>query len=148
VPAPSLAGRYATAPIKQPKIPEGEEGVIGYNISYLYIAGLKTDEPALVTPAPIWGDETNGPDISTDAWYGDSLTNAPTANATAANTTPGYYAATDNHGKAGGNYAFSDGHAEFLTGRVWQRFFSDADTSGSSVNVIDKRRSDRLQTID
>jgi prepilin-type N-terminal cleavage/methylation domain-containing protein len=147
-PTPPLDGRYATATIKQPKMPVGEEGVIGYNISYLYIAGFKTDEPALVSPAPMWGDETNGPDISTDAWYGDNPTNTQTSNATAAGTTPGNYAPIDNHGKAGGNYAFSDGHGEFLTGRIWQRFFSTANTAGTSVNVVDPNRSNRLQTID
>ena len=54
---------YRNAPIKQPQEPVNEQDVVSYNISYLYIAGLKTDEPVLVKPAPIWGDETNGPDV-------------------------------------------------------------------------------------
>jgi len=148
IPAPPLADTYRTAKIKIPKTPGSANDVIGYNISYLYIAGMKTDEPAVLSAVPIWGDETNGPDISTEAWYGAGTGAAATGNATAAGTTPGFYGPLDNHKKDGGNFVFSDGHAEFLTGNVHETFFSDASTGPLSINSIEKRRSSRTQTID
>ncbi|CAG0948980.1 hypothetical protein PHYC_00073 [Phycisphaerales bacterium] len=137
---------YNTSTLKTPHIPQGPNDVIYYNISYLYIAGLRTDEPTVVTAVPVWGDETNGPDVSTDAWYGGGGTGTP--NATAANTLPGHYAKTDNHGKDGGNFVFTDGHARFVTGNVHDTFFSTSNSSPLSVNTIDPTRSARTQTID
>ncbi len=147
---PPLDGLYATAHVHQPKPPASENDVISYNISYLYIAGLKTDEGLIVAPAPLWGDETNGPDVSTDAWYGGgSMTSQ---NATAADTTPGYYARTDNHGSAGANFVFSDGHAGFVTGNIQDVFFSTTNFGPQSINAIERGptvfRSQRTQTID
>lgn len=145
---PPLDGLYATAHVHQPKPPSSEADVISYNISYLYIAGLKTDEPMIVSPAPLWGDETNGPDVSTDAWY------AGAQNAAAAGTTPGYYAPSDNHGTAGANFVFSDGHANFLTGNIQDTFFSTTNLGPASINAIESPpryttwRSQRVQTID
>lgn len=100
----------------------------------------------IVQPASIWGDETIGPDVDVDAWYGAGGGNS--ANADYALTQPGFYAPSDNHGKDGGNFVFTDGHAEFLKGNVHETFFDDANTSGQSVNVIDSTRSERVQTID
>lgn len=131
---------------KIPRIPRNREDVISYNISYLYIVGLKTDEPVILKPAPIWGDETLGPDVSTDAWYGAGGGNS--ANATAAQTQPGRYGPRDNHGRAGANFVFTDGHVDFLKDDVHATFFSSASTSGQSVNVIQSNRSSRVQTID
>ncbi len=145
---PPLDGLYANAHVKQPVPPASEADVISYNISYLYFAGMRTDDPVIVSPAPVWGDETNGPDISTDAFYGDNDGGTMTANALAANTIPGYYAPSDNHGKAGGNYTFTDGHSQFLSGRVFFNFFSRSSTTGTSINVVDNYRSNRIQTID
>jgi prepilin-type N-terminal cleavage/methylation domain-containing protein len=139
-------GQYSSATVKVPHPPKDQTDVISYNISYLYIAGLKTDEPVVLKPAPIWGDETNGPDVSTDAWYGGGGGNQ--GNAAAAGTQPGYYAPSDNHGKDGGNFAFTDGHADFLKGNVHATFFSTAATSAQSINVVDPNRSRRVQTID
>ncbi|HYE62049.1 MAG TPA: type II secretion system protein [Phycisphaerales bacterium] len=145
---PPLDGMYATAAVKNPKVCGSESDVISYNISYLYIAGMKSDDPQILAPAPIWGDETNGPDISTDAWYGDNPGGSATANATQAGTTPGMFSKFDNHKTSGGNYTFTDGHAQFLTGRVWYNFFSSDNTAGTSINVVNPRRSDATQTID
>jgi prepilin-type N-terminal cleavage/methylation domain-containing protein len=149
---PPLDGLYANAHVHQPHAPSSEADVISYNISYLYIAGLKTDESLIVSPAPLWGDETNGPDVSTDAWYGGG--GASSQNATAAGTTPGFYAKTDNHGAAGANFVFSDGHAAFLTGNIQDSFFSSTNLGPQSINAIESPpryttwRSQRVQTID
>jgi len=140
------SGQYTSATVKIPHAPKTPEDVISYNISYLYIAGLKTAEAAIIKPAPVWGDETNGPDVATDAWYGGGGGN--TANAVAAETQPGYYGPADNHGKDGGNFSFTDGHAEFLKGNIQNTFFSTASTSSQSINVVDANRSRRVQTID
>ena len=128
--------------VKKPKEPSAERDVVSYNISYLYIAGLKSEEEVIVRPAPIWGDETNGNDISTDAWYyfGNS--------AQQANTKPGFYAPGDNHGDAGANFLFTDGHAEFITENTFEVFFSSENTSDQSINIIDGTRSRRVQTVD
>lgn len=126
--------------LKTPEAPGSERDIVSYNISYLYIAGLKADEPVILQPAPIWGDETNGRDIGTDAWYFN--------NQSRDDVEPGFFAPDDNHGDKGGNHVFTDGHAEFLQGRVQEIFFSTANDAGKSINVIDKDRSQRVQTID
>jgi prepilin-type N-terminal cleavage/methylation domain-containing protein/prepilin-type processing-associated H-X9-DG protein len=143
---PSKPGRpyKSYRSIKRPKEPGSEEDIVAYNISYLYMAGLKSEEEIVVRPVPLWGDETNGNDISTDAWYSRPNSN----DAELAGTLPGHYAPDDNHGNAGGNFLFSDGHAEFVRGDVEEIFFSDAKTSDQSINIIDHRRSWRIQTID
>ncbi len=133
----------------RPTTPGKEEDVVTYNVSYLYIAGLKTDEPAIAKPAPIWGDETDGPDLSTNAWYGAGGGNK--ANASVAQTQEGFYGPNDNHGKEGGHFVFTDGHAQLLKGNVHDTFFSDGsknNTNSQSVNIYDPTRSQRVQTID
>lgn len=144
----SLAAVISAGQNKVPRAPKSQTDVVSYNISYLYIAGMKTDEPVLVKPAPIWGDETIGPDISTDAWYGAGGSPNAATNSAAANSRPGFYGPQDNHGKDGANFVFTDGHAEFLKGNVHDTFFSTNSTSGQSVNVVDRNRSSRTQTTD
>lgn len=151
---------YTAAPFKIPKPPGSERDVISYNISYLYIAGMKTDEPNIVTPAPVWGDETNGPDVSTLAWYGGGSPAAFEAYGRPAGATgPGAYAPVDNQGKNGGSFVFTDGHAEFLRSspsepfersEIIQNIFFSRDTQRfpKSINCVDRLRSDKVQTID
>lgn len=141
----------------QPKVPRSEEEVIYYNISYLYIAGLRTDESIIVNPAPLWGDETNGCDISTRAWYGAGASSPGAATSEtiyAQSKGAGHYGKVDNHGDLGANFVFTDGHATFLKdnkfkGGIHEAFFStDVVTNPQSINLLKKDRSNFVQTID
>ncbi|MCC6320498.1 MAG: prepilin-type N-terminal cleavage/methylation domain-containing protein [Phycisphaerales bacterium] len=144
------ATAYGAGTIKTPKPPGSRQEVASYNISYLYIAGFQADEPVLVKPVPLWGDETNGYDNGLRAWYGDD------GDAAAAGVRPrsNNYAADDNHGKEGANFAFTDGHAEFVTGSFAAHFFTrfingdPTRINPDSVDVIRPGRSGRLQSID
>jgi prepilin-type N-terminal cleavage/methylation domain-containing protein len=142
---------YNQATPKVPKAPGKAEDVVCYNISYLYIAGLKEDEPLLISP-PIFGDETNGPDISTLAFYGGG--GAGQQNADQAGTQPGYYSKVDNFGRTGGSFVFTDGHAKFLAqdllnGSIQEVFFgTDTVRFPNSINAFRRNRSNRVQTID
>ncbi len=141
--SPSAAPAMPNAPVKIPKTPANEFEVISYNVSYLYIAGFKTDEGVIIKPAPLWGDETNAPDLSTRAWYYGSQ-DRPTGSDIRA----GFMAKADNHGTDGANYVFTDGHGELVKYDIQDTFFSTSNSNSQSVNVIDRNRSRRVQTID
>ncbi len=154
---PANIPAYNDAPVKVPKPPASNYDVISYNISYLYIVGLKTDEPTIINPAPFWGDETNGPDYAEYAWYGGG--GGGSGNAAQAGTLPGGYARVDNLGSEGGSFVFTDGHAQFLrsTGgipadqadSIQNIFFSpNASRFPLSINAVTPRRSEKVQTID
>ncbi len=132
---------------KTPRPPRSDNDIISYNISYMYIAGLKTDEATVISPAPLWGDETNGNDVSTNSFYGAGTDAASRARD---GITPGFYGKLDNHGTDGGNWVFSDGHGAFINGatNIEQKFFSTSNINAQSINVIDKNRSRRVQTLD
>lgn len=142
---------YDTATPKIPKAPGKADEVISYNISYLYIAGLKEDEPLLISP-PFFGDETNGPDISTYAFYGGGGGGA--SNADQADTQPGRYSRVDNWGRDGGAFVFTDGHAKFLqqsllNGSIQDVFFgTDTIQFPNSINAFRRNRSNFVQTLD
>ncbi len=138
-----------------PRVISSEREVTRTNLSYLYIAGLKTDEPGIPYPPPIFGDETNGPDNGTGAWYAANVDE--NTGVTASNTqmeaagvkTPGGYGDVDNHGTAGANFVYADGHAALTTGNVLAVFFSSPRIANSkSINSTDRTRSQRVQTID
>ncbi len=141
--SPNGAPDLSTARPIRPTIPASEKDVVHYNISYLYIAGLKTDEATILKAAPIWGTETLGPDLGTRAWYGRA------SDATFAETRNGFYSKLDMFGKDGGNFVFSDGHAEFLKDDVASQFFSPPSANNSqSINAIDGFRSKRTQVLE
>lgn len=129
-----------------PDVAKNRLAVISYRISYLYFAGLKSVDPVVPSAVPMWGDETNGSDTSTDAFYGGGGGGGSLA--TDFNAIAGQYAKADNHGAAGGNFAFSDGHADFVKGRIQDVFFSTSNTAQQSINVINPNRSKFIQTID
>ncbi len=133
-----------------PRVAGSERDVAWNTISYLYTVGLKTDEPNIPYPPPIWGDETNGPDLGTKAWYGASA-NGTTLNSSMADAgvrNPGGYGKVDNHGVDGANFVYADGHSSFVTGSIQSEFFSDDPQAQKSVNVVKRGRSALTQTID
>ncbi|MFO0832060.1 MAG: type II secretion system protein [Phycisphaerales bacterium] len=136
---------------RTPRAPRGEEEVVGYNISYLYIAGLRTDETGIVYPPPLFGDETLGNDYNTDAWYhsGVDSNGNVTANqqeVDVAQANPGEYGKRDNHGDSGANFVYADGHAKLLKGYIHRDFF---DQHGQfSMNSVNPNRSAKVETVD
>jgi prepilin-type N-terminal cleavage/methylation domain-containing protein len=135
--------RIAGAVPKFPKKTNDERKVISYNISYLYMVGFKTDEPVLVAPAPVWGDETLARDVGPDAWYGDAGDAAQAGVPANSN----FFSKRDNHGSDGGNYSFTDGHADFVKKNAAAAFFADP-RSPTNVNITGTNRSSKLRTID
>jgi len=133
--------------VKRPKAPAGANEIIMYNISYMYIAGFKTDDSRLISPAPMFGDETNGFDVSTKAFYGGGGSDSNISALKAGARDKGYYGKVDNHGADGGCWVFSDGHGEFVQSRIQDVFFSD-NGSPKSVNAIDKTYSRFIQSLD
>ncbi len=145
------SGNFAQYQTVRPRAPGIVREVAPWNISYLYIAGLKSSEAGIVNPAPIWGDATVGPDVGTLAWYGagGGQSIGPEGRER------GFYSSLDNHGRDGGNFVFTDGSARFLAGNVHTTFFqrqSDVPAgqpiSPQSINLVNRNRSDFTQTVD
>lgn len=89
--------------------PTYTDDVIWSNVSYLYVTGLKTDDPGYVA---MMGDETNSADngfkpAGVPQAYGSLRRDAPRDDLKG-------YQSVDNHGTGGGNFAFSDGHVEWI----------------------------------
>jgi len=152
---------------KVPNAPGNPTQVIDYNISYLYIAGLKTDDPAILFATVILGDETNTNDFSTNAWYGYDWQNnqpgsEPQQNLDIAGFNPETgYGTIDNHSDRGGNFTFSDGSASFQNENPQKLFFSspkragidqdvrdEAKTNSKSIDLLNPNRSGLVQVID
>jgi prepilin-type N-terminal cleavage/methylation domain-containing protein/prepilin-type processing-associated H-X9-DG protein len=152
--------------VMSPEAPGGSQDVVHYNISYVYVAGLKVSEPSILVPAPFFGDETNTGDYSINAWYGwNWVDNAPGTEPDPVadfgfNPETGF-AKDDNHGDRGGHYVFMDGHAEMVTENPQFKFFSSPDwfdegdplydqarENGTSINLLNPNRSNFVQTVD
>ncbi|TVQ61770.1 MAG: DUF1559 domain-containing protein [Phycisphaerales bacterium] len=147
-------GNFAQYRSLRPVRPGSVREVASWNISYLYIAGLKSSEAGVVNPAPIFGDQTVGPDVGTLAWYGagGGQQIGPSG---INNEQRGFYHPLDNHGRDGGNFVFTDGSARFLTGNVHETFFqrqgdvpAGQPISPQSINLVNRNRSDFTQTVD
>ncbi|MEO0512372.1 MAG: prepilin-type N-terminal cleavage/methylation domain-containing protein [Planctomycetota bacterium] len=162
----------SNTPVVTVKTPANQFEVRQVNISYLYIAGLRADEPGLVVAPPLWGNETLGNDIGIDAWYYTQLPNPNDCtpqvgnqlqNQLAGTIGPGFYGENDIYGDSGANFSFADGHAEFQQNQAGQRrcpagsanfleasiqetFFSEG--GSGSINTVDPNRSQRIMTID
>ncbi len=149
---------------KTPQAPVTERDIIHYNISYLYIAGLKTIDPSIQFAPPIWGDETNTGDVKFNAWYGwDWQENQAGSNGVEPNPVGEFgfnprtgYAKDDNHGDQGGNFVRADGSANFIETNPQATFFmtpeniadEDLRTSSLSINLVNPFRSNKVQVID
>lgn len=149
----TASGQY----LFKPKAPGAEIEVISYNISYLYLPGLKVDDPDVISAVPFWGDETLGPDVSTAAWYGGGGGGRGAEAGQALGVLPGGYAKRDNLGDGGGAFVFTDGHAQFVksvggtapeTQSIQNVFFGNAQLFPTSINAINPYRSDKINTID
>lgn len=147
-PAYTVSANGSTVFSVQPKTPRGLADVYAGNISYLYIVGLKTDASDQLAAVPIWGDESNGPDMGTYAWYGNNNNTAdPLKGYKAAQSPkPGTFGKVDNHGVAGGNYTFSDGHAEFVSYSITDTFFEK--TGRFYIAAVKSDANQFVRTID
>lgn len=157
--SPGLANSIPINPANRrlPRAPKNTRDVVDYNISFMYIAGMKLDDPVLVKPAPFLGDEMLSRDVNTNAFY---ASNADLTYSGAREK--GYYSPRDNHGTEGGDFVFTDGHVEFFKGNIGEDLFgwrfrpgqanldrpSDGLPPTPGINLIDPRRSDRVETID
>ncbi len=148
---------------KTPEPPSTERDIIHYNISYLYIAGLKSIDPSIQFSPPLWGDETNTGDVSVNAWYGWDWRNDQPGTGNEPNPVGDFgfnprtgYAKDDNHGDKGGNFVRADGSAAFIDTNPQATFFMNPEdirdenlrTSSLSINLIRSDRSNRVQVID
>lgn len=148
LPQAAAANRFKT-----PIAPGSSEDVIGYNMSYIYIVGFKANDNEILKPAPLWGDETQGPDVSTNSFYGDDSDAQYVGLTITGDDSHRSYADVDNHGSSGGNWAFTDGHAEFFTKSVHNVFFDAPSASrphvdAQSINAINPFRSYEVETMD
>jgi prepilin-type N-terminal cleavage/methylation domain-containing protein/prepilin-type processing-associated H-X9-DG protein len=109
-PADRSDGGEGAAPYQArvPKTISTIDDVIWYNVSYVYIAGLKKDEAAAIG---LFGDETNASDNGNPGATGAGFWG--TLRRDAVESQRGYQS-QDNHGSFGGNWAFSDGHVEWI----------------------------------
>ena len=144
-----------SAKVKIPEEPGGAEDVINYNISYMYIAGLRTDEAGIINPPPLFGDETNGLDVGESSFYGRQGDATAQGLEWKSDGSHRSYSEFDNHGEKGGNWVFADGHAEFKDGNVHAEYFGAAgDTeeerkkNPNNINLLNPERSFLIQTID
>jgi prepilin-type N-terminal cleavage/methylation domain-containing protein len=141
-----VSGNWLTLPQVTPRAPGNESEVVGYNISYMYFAGLKLDEPGVVKSVPMWGDETDGPDATTFALY-----NPPTEPPRQGHE-PGTYGPLDNNGTEGGTWVFSDGHGDVIKTNIQTLFFGSGANDAQSINFgtanTPRQRSNRINTMD
>ena len=129
--------------------------VVWHNLSYMYVAGLNQRTPQL----GFLGDETNhcdfgnGEDASTSLgisdYWGTLRKNAPDG------TRPGYND-QDNHGDAGGNFAYTDGSVKWIsqtfgvkkTGNPYALGFEPHDQIFAQISLFLQDDLSTVETID
>jgi hypothetical protein len=120
---------------KVPEVPGGDLDVIHYNISYLYVAGLRFSDPKIPLPIPLWGDETDSKDV-VSAWWED---NTDETRERVGYDSASRYADIDNHGSEGANFVYSDGHADFVraenSASVHDQIFGFANLAPGERNI-------------
>lgn len=135
---------------KIPVAPSSSQDVVSYNVSYLYIAGLRVDEPGIPHAIPFFGDETNTNDFALNAWYGyDWVNGRPGTESQAVLDEVGFnpvtgYAEIDNHGAKGAYFAFTDGHVEFMERNPQRTFFADPNAPGLNEDLRRELRQEGL----
>lgn len=97
-------------PLRAPADIGGPEDIIWYNISYMYVAGLRMSESSALV---MFGDETNAND--TGGVPADTLRIREDLHPRIEERG---YQPQDNHGGSGGHFAFTDGHAEWVEDTV------------------------------
>lgn len=115
-----LGGTGSTyMPSMIPRKINGKEDVIWFNMSYMYIAGLRTLDGARLG---LIGDESNHLDMGNlgsinanqaggASFYGTHRKDAPTRDERG-------YQPQDNHGQRGGNFAYTDGSVVWIPGQL------------------------------
>lgn len=115
-PADRLDGGESGLPAITPQQIKDEKGVCWHNISYLYVAGLNQRTLQL----GFLGDETNALDWGNTQYAGtigaETETYGTLRKKPPEGQRPGYRD-VDNHGDAGGNFAYTDGHVEWIAQR-------------------------------
>lgn len=106
--ANGTTGTTGNFPAVTPAEITGQQDVIWYNISYLYIAGLTSTEGQRIG---IMADEANSNDIGGGRIGGNTLRRAERL------AEDRGYQPQDNHGTEGGHVAFTDGAVEFIQGQ-------------------------------
>lgn len=95
-------------PVREPYTIAAPEDVIWYNISYLYVTGIRVTTTQQI---PFIGDETNYDDCG-----GNTQGRNPRGTLRSSDSLPiedTSYQELDNHGDAGGHFASTDGSARF-----------------------------------
>lgn len=87
----------------------GVDDVIWYNLSYMYVVGMTSQDPGSIA---ILGDESNAVDNGSPP--ASVSPNLGTLRRQASSDELRGYQPQDNHGTSGGNYAFADGHVEWV----------------------------------
>jgi len=144
----------AALPLLAPEKMTDEYNVGWFNISYMYIAGMKRTDPTVC----FLGDESNHCDIGTAAntyakpYLGTMRRGAPDVKSRGLQN-------VDNHGKAGGNYAYTDGHVEWIAGSANESFSAEYGAVGvnphdrifTEINMFLAKRGNsttQVQTVD
>ena len=134
----------ATRPSRIPSPMSKPEDVIWYNISYLYVAGLTTQSNSSIM---LFADETDARD---NGHAEENEGTAGTFRLGADQWADRGYQEWDNHGAGGGNFAFADGHIEWLeqTTIEFNNQFEPHDSIFEAIGRYLPLGTEQVQTID